>query len=183
MILAERGDFGVSSSFHPLRLTIGEIDNTVTPRIQALADILNASRVSTLVSPRIRDPLWTKVLANLVSNPLSVVCGATLEDIFGTPALLEIARKMFSEGLLVAASHGARVELDFEGFVEFALALGSFKTSMLQDFENGNPLEIAAICDAVFELAESNRVAMPTSRDIATLAKHRRAVRAAAQAA
>jgi 2-dehydropantoate 2-reductase len=183
MITAERVGFGVSRSLNPMRLTIGEIDNGMTPRTEALARILNTSGISTVVSPRIRDPLWTKVIANLVSNPLSVVCNATLEGIFGTPALLEITRKIFAEGLLAAASHGARVEFDFHGFAEFALSMGPFKTSMLQDYENGHPLELAAICGSVIELAELYGVQMPSSRDIATLAGYKNAVSMMAVAA
>lgn len=183
MILAERVGFGLSRSLNPMRLTIGEIDNKMTPRTETLARILNASGISTVVSPRIRDPLWTKVIANLVSNPLSVVCNATLEDIFGTPALVEITRKIFAEGLLAAASHGARVEFDFHGFAELALGMGSFKTSMLHDHENGRPLELAAICGSVFELAELYGVQMPSSRDIATLAGFKNAASMMAVAA
>jgi 2-dehydropantoate 2-reductase len=173
MILAERIGFGVSRSFNPFRLIIGEIDNSMTPRVESLARILNASRISTTISARIRDPLWTKVIANLVSNPLSVLCDATLEHIFGTPSLLEIARKVFDEGLLAAASHGARVEFDFDGLARLGLDMGSFKTSMLQDYENGQPLELAAICGSVLELADLYQVAMSSTRDIATLAAYK----------
>jgi 2-dehydropantoate 2-reductase len=175
MIAAERIGFGVSRSLYPFRLTIGEIDNTITPRVEWLARILNTSRISTTIGARIRDPLWTKVIANLVSNPLSVVCDATLEDIFGTPSLLEIARKVFGEGLLAAASYGARVEFDFDELAKLGLEIGPFKTSMLQDYQNGQPLELAAICDSVIELAALYRVAMPSSRDIAILAAYKNA--------
>lgn len=175
MILAERAESGVSRCLNPMRLTIGEVDDVIKPRLGALAEILVSAGISTIISPKIRDPLWTKVIANLMVNPLSVVCHATLEDMFGNAALVDITRKIFAEGLLAAASHGARVETDFLGLASVAKAMGAFKTSMLQDFENGRALEIAAICESAFELGELYGVAMPFSRDISNLALYKSA--------
>ena len=48
--------------------------------------------------------------------------------------------------------------------VEQGRKLGAFRTSTLQDFEMGRPLELAAIGDAVAELAVRQGIPVPTLR-------------------
>lgn len=174
-ITAERLSPGVAQTANPLRLIIGEITHTRTPRAERLGAALNACGIATQVSDRLRDPLWTKVIANLTSNPLSVVAGATLHDIYGAPDLSHIARHLLDEALLTAAAHGARVELDPAALLAMGAGMGAVKTSMLQDFEKGLPLELSSICDAVIELAELHNLPMPLTKTIASLARYRSA--------
>ncbi|KAA0690248.1 2-dehydropantoate 2-reductase [Neorhizobium sp. P12A] len=172
-ITAERLEPGLARSLNPLNMVIGEIDHRITARVEQAAAVLNFSGIATRVSDRIRDPLWSKVIANLICNPLSVLSGATLRDICAHPSLSRITRKLLEEGLLIAASYGARMELDPDALLAMGASKGDFKTSMLQDFERGQPLELAAICGAVIELAELQGISMPLTQDIATLAGYR----------
>ena len=176
VMTADRIAAGFARSLNPMRLTIGEIDNRITGRIERLAGTLSDCGIAARVSPRIRDALWTKVILNLISNPLSVVAGATLRDICADPALSRITRQLIDEALLTAASYGARVECDVRSLLELGASMGDTKTSMLQDFEKGAPLELQAICDSVLELAEIQGLQMPLTRNIAILARYRSAL-------
>ncbi len=49
--------------------------------------------------------------------------------------------------------------------------VGAHKTSMLQDFEAGRPLEIEAIVGAVVELGEKLGVPMPATKAVYACAK------------
>jgi 2-dehydropantoate 2-reductase len=82
---------------------------------------------------------------------------------------------------LVAASYGARLELDAESLMKFAAGMGEVKTSMLQDYEGGYPLELGAICDAVTEL-DIRELDMPLTPTITAIARYKSnaAMRAAA---
>jgi 2-dehydropantoate 2-reductase len=131
---------------------------------------LEDSQISYDVSERIGDPLWTKVRLNLISNPLSVVAGATLIEMNGGGDLTAINRNLLREGLLVAAAYDARIERGPEELIAVA-SMGEAKTSVLQDYENGRSLELGAICDGVIVLAELRGIAMPLTRHIATLAR------------
>jgi 2-dehydropantoate 2-reductase len=173
MFTADRPEPGVARSLNPIRLILGEIDNEVRPRTVDLANLLNQCGIETRVSERVRDPLWTKVIANLISNPLSAVAGATLRDLAGDPCLARITRELLDEALLTAASYGARLEMEPEQLLEFAKNLGNAKTSMLQDYEKGQPLELCAIADAVLELAHLRRLTMPLTRCIAAIARYK----------
>jgi 2-dehydropantoate 2-reductase len=48
---------------------------------------------------------------------------------------------------------------------------------MLEDYANGRALELGAIADAVFELAEAAAVSMPLARSITDLARYKASAR------
>lgn len=167
----ERTAPGVAQSSNPLLCVLGEITHRRTERVDWLAALLTDSGIATRVTDRIRDSLWTKVLANLFSNPLSVITGATLRDICSEPSMSLVSRQLIDEGLLVAASFGARMELDPTALLAMGASKGNFKTSMLQDYEKDARLELDAICGAVMELGELEGLSMPFTRAISILAQ------------
>jgi len=90
---------------------------------------------------------------------------------YGQRSLPFVSRQLIDEGLLVAASFGARLELDPSSLLAMGASMGDFKTSMLQDYEKGLPLELAAICNAVMELGELEGLSMPFTRTITILSQ------------
>ncbi len=174
-VTAERTGPGAARSTNPLRMVIGAIDHRPSERAETVARVLRSAGIATEVSPRIRDPLWTKVIGNITSNPLSVLTGATLREIYTDPTLGLVARQLLEEALVTAAAHGARMELDPDAFLAMGAGMGDIRTSMLQDYEHGRPLELAAIGDAVAELAELKGLAMPRTRTILDLVRFKAA--------
>ena len=172
-LTAERLSPGVVSSINPMLIILGELNHTETPRAARIVQAFNDVGIESRLSPRIRDPLWTKIIANLTSNPLSVLTGATLNTLYSDPRLLPIVRKVMNECLALAAAYGARIDFDPPSFVEQAVAMGPVRTSMLQDALVGHPLELPAIGDAVLELAVLQSIPMPVTRDILALAHFR----------
>ncbi|MCI2807915.1 ketopantoate reductase family protein [Eoetvoesiella caeni] len=172
-ITAERLGPGAVESRNPMLLVLGELDHTETPRLQRIAAALTAAGLPTRSSPRIRDPLWTKIIANLASNPLSVISGATLQALFSDPRLLPVVRKILVEAMALSAAYGARLEFDPETFIAQAAAMGPTRTSMLQDSLQGHPLELAAIGDSLLELARLRQIPMPITQDIIALTHFR----------
>ncbi|MEH3085717.1 MAG: 2-dehydropantoate 2-reductase [Xylophilus ampelinus] len=163
-ITAECPAPGHAVARNPHLLMLGEPANGISPRLRSLCAVLDAAGVEARPIERIRDKLWTKIVANLTSNPLSVVTGATLEAIYGRADLLPTVRAVMLEAMLAAACHGARMTVDPIEFLELGRAMGPVRTSMLQDAERGRPLELAAIGDAVLELADLYRLPMPATR-------------------
>lgn len=172
-ITAEATAPGVVRSGNPHLMILGEPDNSQSPRLAEVCALLSAAGIEARASERIRDSLWTKIIANLTSNPLSVLTGATLAQIYGEPELKPVVAKVLNEALLTAAAYGARVAIDPQSFMEMGACMGAVRTSMLQDFEKGRPLELQAIGDAVVEMAERQGLAMPVTRDILNLARFR----------
>ncbi|NBA94264.1 ketopantoate reductase family protein [Pseudomonas sp. R5(2019)] len=164
---------GQVESNNPHLMIVGEPDNSLSPRLERVRQVIEKAGIEARSSDRIRDNLWTKIIANLSSNPLSVVTGATLEQLYSLPALRELVSSVLHETLLTAAAHGARVSIDPHTFLELGANMGPVRTSMLQDYDNGRPLELAAIGDAVLELAEQMAVPMQVTRNIIALARFR----------
>jgi 2-dehydropantoate 2-reductase len=164
---------GVVRASNPHLMVFGEPKDEITARLRVLCSMMGKAGIEARATDRIRDTLWTKVIANLTSNPLSVVTGATLAQIYGSEALTPSVLNVLHEALLVAAAYGARVAFDPTTFLKMGASMGDVRTSMLQDFDAGRPLELAAIGDAVIELGELQGLAMPHTRSILNLARFR----------
>lgn len=172
-ITAEVREPGRVVATNPHRMILGELDNRPSMRLQQVCALLSDAGIEARASRRIRDDVWTKLIANLTSNPLSVVIGGTLQDIYGAAELREVVVDLMDEVMSVAERYGARIALNQDAFLVQGEKMGAFRTSMLQDYEKGQRLELAAIGDAVLELADRYGIAMPTTRAILALTRYR----------
>jgi 2-dehydropantoate 2-reductase len=80
----------------------------------------------------------------------------------------------------VAAKLGIELPISIDQRMAGAEKVGAHKTSMLQDYEAGRPMEIEAVVGAVVELGDRMGVPMPATRAMYACAKmldQRRAVR------
>ncbi|MCL4800090.1 MAG: 2-dehydropantoate 2-reductase [Burkholderiales bacterium] len=142
------------------RLFVGELDGRVTPRLRALAAAIDASGLEAVVTERVRDDIWTKLIGNLSFNPVAALTGELMDEICDSPALAALIRRMMEEGIRVGEAYGARFAVDVDERLAMARRIGAARISMLQDLERGRPLELDAIVGAVVELAR--RVGLPT---------------------
>lgn len=172
-ITAETEAPGAARSNNPHLMILGEPNGQPSERLDWIRALVERAGIEARASEHIRDPLWTKIIANLSSNPLSVVTGATLEQLYGRADLRGVTAKIIQETLLIAAAYGARITFDPETFMRLGAEMGAVRTSMLQDYQHGRPLELAAIGDAVVELAGYQGLSMPVTQDILTLARFR----------
>jgi 2-dehydropantoate 2-reductase len=167
------GDDGVVVASGTPRLRIGEIDGVARPRTGDLAGLLSAAGVHTSAVANIRAVVWTKLALNLATNPLSVVSGAGVREMFTDPNLLPVATAVMEEARGVAARHGEEFVMSLDQMLEAGRSAGPFATSMLQDFTAGRPLELGAIGHSALELAAEKGLDMPTVRCLVMLAAHR----------
>lgn len=152
------------------RLVLGEPRGAVTPRLQRLTATLNAAGMTADASDDIRGAIWEKLLGNTTYNPLSAVTGATIGRLSGDVALRRIVRLVMEEMVVVATAVGVTQTFDIEQRLVVSSAMKNSKTSTLQDFEAGRPLELAALVDAVVELGRWTGHAMPMTETIGALA-------------
>jgi 2-dehydropantoate 2-reductase len=78
---------------------------------------------------------------------------------------------MMAEAQDVALQLGVKFSIDIERRINGAIEVGAHKTSMLQDFEHGRPLEIDALIGAVSELGRLVNVPTPTIDEILALVR------------
>ena len=110
---------------------------------------------------KIRDDIWFKLLGNTTFNPVSVLTGATLGAMGGDPATRGLIRSMMVEAEAVGRELGVEFAMDIDKRIDGGAAVGDHKTSMLQDFEAGRPLELDALVGVVSELGRMVGVSTP----------------------
>jgi 2-dehydropantoate 2-reductase len=153
------------------RLTLGEPGGIRTERVGALADVLIAAGLRAPVTTRIRHEIWVKLLGNVAFNPISALTGGTLEELARHPELSRVIRGIMSETIAVAGKLDIEVPISIEQRMAGAEKVGAHKTSMLQDYEAGRPMELDAIVGAVVELGDRLGVPMPATRAVYGCAK------------
>jgi 2-dehydropantoate 2-reductase len=155
------------------RFVMGEPDGSESARIRRLTGIMNAGGLDAPITRDIRTEIWLKLWGNLCFNPLSVLTGATIDRLTSVPELLALERAMMLEAEAVANALGITFPYDVEKRIEITAMAGARKTSTLQDFERGKPLEIEPLLGAVVELGELAGVAMPLCRTVLALVRER----------
>lgn len=158
------------------RFSLGEASNEKSHRVQALSDIFIAAGFRAPVKSDIRSEIWVKLWGNVAFNPLSALTGATLAQLCNDPATRAVARSIMMEVEAIALALGIKMPIDVEKRINGAAAIGEHKTSMLQDFERGRPIELEAIVGAVRELGQIVDVPTPYIDTIYALVKQKAAL-------
>jgi len=153
------------------RLTLGEPSGARTERLKALADVLIASGFRVPVTTRLRQEIWVKLLGNVAFNPISALTGGTLEELALHPEVSRAVREIMTEATAVAAKANVEIPISIDQRMAGAAKVGAHKTSMLQDYEAGRPMELDAIVGAVVELGDRLGVPVPATRTVYGCAK------------
>ena len=155
------------------RFVIGESDGSDSARIRAIAGMMKAGRLDAPITRDIRTEIWLKLWGNLCFNPLSVLTGATIDRLTSDEDLLALEIQMMLEAEKVANALGISFPYGVERRIEITAMAGARKTSTLQDFERGKPLEIEPLLGAVVELGDLAGQPMPLCRAILALVRER----------
>ncbi len=143
------------------RFTLGELDGTTSPRVEALAAKLVAAGFKAPVIADIRAEIWLKLWGNASFNPISALTHATLEGICRFPETRQLAHAIMSEMQEVAGKLGITFRVPIEKRIAGAEKVGPHKTSMLQDVEAGRAIELEALVGSVIELGRLTETATP----------------------
>jgi 2-dehydropantoate 2-reductase len=143
------------------RFSLGELDGTTTPRLKAIAESLIKAGFKTPITNDIRGEIWLKLWGNLSFNPISALTHATLVDLCQFPLTRELAMQMMKEAEAIANKLGVTFKLGIERRIAGAEKVGAHKTSMLQDVEQGRPIELDALVGAVVELGKLTHTPTP----------------------
>jgi 2-dehydropantoate 2-reductase len=153
------------------RISFGEPDGSKSDRARAIAEALIAAGLRCPISPRFRHEIWVKLMGNVAFNPISALTGGTLEELARHPEVSALVRTLMAETEAVAARLGIELPISIDQRMAGAEKVGAHRTSMLQDWEAGRPMELEAVVGAVVELGERLGVAMPATRAVYACAK------------
>jgi 2-dehydropantoate 2-reductase len=143
-------------------LVIGEIDNRVTPRLQAIAALSSQAGWTGRPVDDIRKVKWNKLTANAVWNSLGAITQSTAKQMASFAATRELGVALTREVIAVAAGAGVALDLDADALVAaVAQRPVSLPTSTLQDVRGGRGLEADAIFNAVIEMGRITGVPTP----------------------
>ena len=146
------------------RISIGEPKASVTDRTEKIAEILTKAGCRTSVRRDIRNEIWIKLWGNVAFNPLSVLTGGTLDHLATDHGTQFVATRLMEETQAIGERYGARFGMTIPKRIEGAASVGPHKTSMLQDYLQGKPLETNAVLDGVLEMASLANMDAPTIR-------------------
>jgi 2-dehydropantoate 2-reductase len=164
------------------RFSLGEPDDSRSERVLALSRTLAKAGFKAPVKTDIRTEIWVKLWGNVAFNPISALTGGTLKSICEDPMTRATARSVMAEAEAIANKLGVTMPLAVDKRIDGAAAVGEHKTSMLQDFERGRPVELDAVVGAVAELGRLVGQPTPMIDAIYALTRHK-AIRAGLYAA
>ena len=153
---------GVIKHIEGNRFSLGEPDGSKSDRAQALSKILANAGLKAPVRPKLRDEIWVKLWGNLSFNPISALTHATLDVLCTDEGSSAVARNMMVEAQEIAERLGVKFPIDVDRRIAGGAAVGAHRTSMLQDLDQGRPMEIDALVASVQELGRVTGVPTPT---------------------
>ncbi len=144
-------------------IVIGELDDTVSPRLARLRDVLSLT-AEVEIACDLTARIWSKLLLNSTFSALGAITGLLYGEIVANALGFQLALALWEEGYEVAVAAGIRpaplVDIDPEELlarepVQLPRAasalerlmhrLGATKASMLQDLEHGIATEVDVI--------------------------------------
>jgi len=153
------------------RFPVGELDGSVSERVNRVSACFTGAGFKAPVLDNIRAEIWLKLWGNLTFNPISSLSHSTLVDICQYPPSRELAAAMMREAQAVAHKLGIEFRVTLEKRIAGAEKVGKHKTSMLQDVEAGRAPEIDALVGAVVELARLTETPTPHIDTVYSLVK------------
>ena len=158
------------------RFILGEPDGTLSSRVADLTEAMKSAGIGAEATTQIQQEFWIKLLGNLPFAPVSMVTGATNDALAADPEIRRLMLDMFDEAAAVGEHFGLRPGMTAEARIDLGGSLVSFKTSTRQDYEQGRPVELDAIVNAVREMGNLAGVDTPTIDTVYALAAQKAAV-------
>ncbi len=160
--------------FHtrPPLLIFGENKNTtISPKVQAVQDVLNRAGISHQTPEDMQRTVWWKFMVNVGMNQSSAVTGATYGRYKSEQDLRWLKETLMREVIAVAKAEG--VDLKDEDATSFYETLDIIaedgKTSMLQDIEALRKTEVDMFAPVVIELGEKHGIPTPVNQTILSI--------------
>ena len=155
------------------KLVLGRFPKGPSARADALCSLFNKAKVNCKASPDIVLNRWSKLLWNAPYNPISVIGGhADTKTMTEIPEVVALSRKVMEEVAAIAKADGYELSSEaIESNLSLTARMSPYKTSMLQDFEAGRPLELEAILGNPLKVAARHGVEAPSLRALYALLK------------
>lgn len=153
---------------------IGELDGSLSDRVQGIATVFNQAGLVTHVSRNIVGAMWDKLLVNVATGALSAITRLPYGALYQVPEIEACAIAAVAETMAVAqASSIVLATLEPRApWLKAAAGLPfEFKASMLQSIEKGAVTEIDFINGAVVRQGAKVGVLTPVNQTLVACVK------------
>ena len=152
------------------KIVFGELDGTVSEATRRLHETLSQANIPCEISTEITKVLWQKLVWNAPFCALCCLLQAPVQAILDSESLTALAVRCMEEVREAAACQGIRLDPSIAAqTLRFSQGLGGFKPSMLQDLENGKPLEYQALNGIVLDILGRHGRQAPVNETFYTL--------------
>jgi ketopantoate reductase len=153
------------------RFPLGELDGVETERAKKVSDAFTRAGLRSRVLTDVRAELWLKAWGSVSFNPISALSHATMAGICRMPETRKLTIAIMAEAQSIAAKLGIAFRHTIEERLLGAEKVGEHKTSMLQDWEAENPLEVEALVGSVVEIGRLTNTPIPVIEAVYALIK------------
>lgn len=143
-------DYGIVEFAGEGQTFVGDFDGY---NAEAVAEVLNNSKIKTEVVKDIKRRIWLKAVINAAINPITALCNVRNGKVVEVDKLWNLAFKLAKEGENVMKAIGFKIEDNevVNAVKDVAIKTRNNKSSMLQDFEKGKRTEIEFINGAIVD--------------------------------
>ncbi|MFO1039286.1 MAG: 2-dehydropantoate 2-reductase [Geminicoccaceae bacterium] len=152
--------------------TLGELDGSLSTRIEALAERFRAAGYPTEVVADITRVVFEKLIVNVTINPITAITCLRMGELARLEATHQLQDLLLEEAFAVVRAKGIRVdEAGLVHKIKRHCRLKYSKPSMMQHVEAGKRTEIDALNGALVRIADEVGVPAPTHRAVTMLVK------------
>ncbi len=159
-IYLQKGDYG---------LIIAELDGKESDRLKKLQDLLKAADIHVKISKQIYIDLWSKLVWNAAFNPASVLYEMTVGQLLANPEIRNTIASVMAETKAVAHAQDFKIadDVDIKHMKRTDVPEWyDFRTSMLQDYQKGNAIELDDLLGVVIKRGQKFNVATPAANKL-----------------
>jgi 2-dehydropantoate 2-reductase len=148
--------------------TLGEytrelVDGEISKAVSEVAADFEAAGVTVQSTGNLARARWKKLVWNIPFNGLSVVLGATTDQLIRNSGSRALVERLMEEVCAGAASCGHQIDEQFIGkMIKATEEMAPYRPSMKIDFDEGRPMEIEAIYGVPLARASARGVALPS---------------------
>ena len=147
------------------RIEFGEMNGTITPRVEAAAELFSKEGIQVQIGTDIESALWTKLVSVGAIGTVMAVARAPLSEVFAGPEGERTVRTVMEEIVAVGKAKGVRFAPDVvDAHMASAMEeMDVYQSSLQLDLESGRPLEIDDILGAAVREGRDLGVPVPAS--------------------
>jgi 2-dehydropantoate 2-reductase len=131
----------------------------ITPIMELVAEDFRAAQIEISLNEDLLLARWQKLVWNIPYNGLSVVLDATTDRLMADPHTCKLVTQLMDEIQLIAAAYDRQITDEFiRTMLAYTIEMTPYRTSMKIDYDEGRPLEIAAMFEAPLAFARSKNI-------------------------